>query len=174
MMATGIAARKTATIAIEVGRIMASLVPTDPNSQINPALGAALIESSLPIFFAAVQYQDQKQRDWVVKKCREIHRLTGWATASRVLLGCQRAWERAAELGRGPDYERPPLEEEEEIYWTYYDRIERDREQRSMAMGGEGNAKFVWNLNGKRAVDATGILGEASEIVRGMMSGLRV
>lgn len=57
MMAAGIAARQTAQYANEVGRIAAGIVP-DINSdtiQVNPGVGSALMEASLPLFFAAVQ-----------------------------------------------------------------------------------------------------------------------
>ncbi|CAZ82089.1 unnamed protein product [Tuber melanosporum] len=168
MVAAGVAAQKTAKLAIDIARITAGLVPTDPTGQINPALGASLIESSMPIFFAAVQYQDQAQREWVVMKLREIARLTGWATASRVLLGCQRAWEKAAEMGRGPAYTRPPFEEEGELFYeAFNEKMAADTGINSMQdeEGSEeaGSKRFLWRTAGRRTAGAVGILGEEGE-----------
>ncbi|KAL7270910.1 hypothetical protein RUND412_006366 [Rhizina undulata] len=158
MMAASVAARKTAMLAVDIARMTAGLVPTDPTAQINPALGSSLVESSVPMFFAAVQYQDPAQQDWVVKKLREITRLTGWSTASRILLGCQRAWETAATMGKGPKYERPPFEEEGEFY-----REPHDMKKAKEVEGGAGGSRFVWHISGLRAADASGILGDPWE-----------
>lgn len=167
MMAAGVAAPKTGRMAVDIARITAGLVPTDPTGQINPALGASLIESSMPLFFAAVQYQEQAQREWVVMKLREISRLTGWATAMRVLLGCQRAWEKTAEMGKGPKYERPPFEEEGELFyeWMHHSVETRGGEPTDTAMAGgdEGNGRYVWRTAGRRLAGAAGILGAAGE-----------
>lgn len=162
MMAAGIAAPKTARMAIDIARITAGLVPTDPNGQINPALGAGLIESSMPLFFAAVQYQEQAQREWVVMKLREITRLTGWATASRVLLGCQRAWERAAEMGKGPRYERPPFEEEGEFFYEW-NLGPGGAAAAAVAEAGNGEGRYLWRSAGRRLAGAAGILGPLME-----------
>lgn len=165
MMATGISARKTHTCAVDIARIVAGLVPTDNSMQINPALGASLIEATMPMFFAAVQYDQPEQRDWIVKKLREINRLTGWATASRILLGCQRAWEKAAEMHQGPPYERPPLEDEAEMFYEYEDyaiALQNGAKDESREAGGE-QGRFLWKVAGRRTVDAAGILGERDE-----------
>lgn len=167
MMAAGVAAPKTARLAIDIARITAGLVPTDPNGQVNPALGASLIESTMPLFFAAVQYQDQAQRDWIVMKLREIARLTGWATASRVLLGCQRAWERTAEMGKGPKYDRPPFEEEGELFYEWMNSTVQTEGSGPMdtaeAGGGDGTGRYLWRSAGRRLAGAAGILGPVGE-----------
>lgn len=164
MMAAGVAAPKTTRMAIDIARITAGLVPTDPTGQINPALGASLIESTMPLFFAAVQYQDQAQRDWVVMKLREIARLTGWATAMRVLLGCQRAWEKAAEMGKGPKYERPPFEEEGEMFYDWiHNSVQTSTGEHmdiTLAGGMDGGGRSVWRNAGRRLAGAAGILGD--------------
>lgn len=164
MMAAGVASPKTARMAIDIARITAGLVPTDPTGQINPALGASLIESTMSLFFAAVQYQDQAQRDWVVMKLREIARLTGWATAMRVLLGCQRAWEKAAEMGKGPRYERPPFEEEGEMFyeWMHNSVQTSTGEHMDVTLAGsaDGGGRSVWRTAGRRLAGAAGILGD--------------
>jgi hypothetical protein len=165
MMATNIQKRKTHPYAINIARIVAGLVPTDTSSQINPALGASLIEATMPMFFAAVQYDQDDQRDWIVRKLREINRLTGWATASRILLGCQRAWEKAAEMRAGPAYVRPPFEEEEGMFYEYqeyYVNLQNGAVAADAEAGGE-NGRFLWRQAGRRTVDAAGILGERDE-----------
>ncbi|KAI5807895.1 hypothetical protein DFH27DRAFT_478885 [Peziza echinospora] len=149
MMAAGIAAPKTEKYAIEIARITASLVPTDPNSQINPTLGASLIEASIPLFFAGVQYQDTAQRDWLVMKLREINRLTGWASASRVLLGCLRAWEKRAEMGRGPPYKRPAPQDEAEVPLPgMEDHPETAYYKDVMSRGGKRSEDTMMMMNG--------------------------
>ncbi|KAA8905070.1 hypothetical protein FN846DRAFT_779144 [Sphaerosporella brunnea] len=162
MMATGIQARKTHTYAVDIARIVAGLVPTDSSTQINPALGASLVEATMPMFFAAVQYDQNDQREWIVKKLREINRLTGWATASRILLGCQRAWEKAADLRVGPPYTRPPPgEDEEEMfvqYQAYYGTQTQGTEVEEEEAGGE-DGRYLWKVAGRRTVHAVGILG---------------
>ncbi|KAI5820693.1 putative C6 finger domain protein [Pyronema omphalodes] len=156
MMATRIAAPKTAHYAVNIARILAGLVPTDKTAQINPALGASLIESTMPIFFAAVQYQSGEERRWVVSKLREVNRLTGWATASRILLGCQRAWEKMAEFG-GERWERDEGVDEEigmmREYQSYAEEVK----------GGNEQGGFLWKIAGRRTVDAAGVLGAREE-----------
>jgi hypothetical protein len=127
-MAMGIAAPRTAQFANMIGRIMSGLVPrippaplstsisssstpTSPKSSIgnlNPALGAALIELTIPIFFAGIQLTDNSQRQYVVQKSREISRLTGWGSARLVATGCELAWDTMYARKKGPKYERAP------------------------------------------------------------------
>ena len=106
MMAAGVAAKKTARFANEIGRIAAGLFPTDLNTPINPTLGAALTECSMALFFAGVQYQDAAQRAWTVNSLQEIGRRTGWDSITTIASGCETAWEKAAQMGRGPPYLR--------------------------------------------------------------------
>jgi hypothetical protein len=56
MMAAGIAARQTASFANELGRIAAGIAPDcGLTTQVNPTVGAALIESSTCLFVSGVQ-----------------------------------------------------------------------------------------------------------------------
>jgi hypothetical protein len=56
MMAAGIAARQTASFANELGRIAAGIFPEcSSTTQVNPNVGAALIESSTCLFISGVQ-----------------------------------------------------------------------------------------------------------------------
>jgi len=55
-MAAGIAARQTASFANELGRIAAGIAPdSSMTTQVNPTVGAALIESSTCLFVSGVQ-----------------------------------------------------------------------------------------------------------------------
>lgn len=105
-MAACIAAQETSTYANEIGRIAAGIVPGPPDQALNPALGAALTESCMPCFFAAVQYQDPHQRHATVMRIFSIAKRTGWGTAELIASGCETAWVKAAAAGRGPPYER--------------------------------------------------------------------
>ena len=56
MVAAGIAARQTASFANEVGRIAAGILPDcSMTAQVNPGVGAALIESATCLFVSGVQ-----------------------------------------------------------------------------------------------------------------------
>ena len=106
MMAAGVAAKQTAKYANEIGRICAGLIPTNHSGQVSPALGGAIAECVMPLFFAGVQYQDAGQRVYTVSKLREVTRMTGWQSAAAVAAGCESAWVRQGQLGRGPPYVR--------------------------------------------------------------------
>lgn len=104
--AAGVAAHETAFFANEIGRIAAGIVPGPPDQPLNPSLGATLCESCLPSFFAAVQYQDPRQRRETVTRIYSIARRTGWGSAELIANGCETSWVKAAAMGRGPPYQR--------------------------------------------------------------------
>ena len=106
MAAAGIAAPRTAEWATLIGRICAGLQPVSTSNPLNPSLGAALIESTIGLFFAAVQYRDGAQRGWTITKLRDIARLTGWQSSAAIAAGCETSWVRTYEAGRGPQYTR--------------------------------------------------------------------
>ena len=106
MMAAGIAAPKTRHWAQLIGRICAGLQPPPSNQPLNPSLGAALMESSLGLFFAGVQYQDHAQRSYIVHILRRIAVLTGWSSSALIAAGCEVTWIKTHEAGRGPPYQR--------------------------------------------------------------------
>lgn len=54
------------------------------------------------------QFRDLAQRHWTIRRLREVTRLTGWQTARQIADGCETAWSKAAEAGRGPPYHSPP------------------------------------------------------------------
>lgn len=126
MVAAGMAAQQTAPFAIQIGRIVAGIGGEDMGtmSSINTLLGCVSIESSFPLFVAAVQYQDTAQRHWTVRRMHNVARLTGWQSARQIANGCESGWVKAANLGRGPPYESPPdLEEAPPSIWNQPRRI---------------------------------------------------
>ena len=105
-VAAVVAAETTKPYATLIGRISAGMqVPASDALPLSPFLGAALIETTMALFFAGVQYQDNSQRMWLIKRLLDIDRRTGWASAASIARSCETAWERAAEAGRGPPYE---------------------------------------------------------------------
>jgi len=54
------------------------------------------------------QYRELEQRHWLVRRLHNISRLTGWQSARQIADGCESAWIKASQLGRGPPYESPP------------------------------------------------------------------
>lgn len=53
-----------------------------------------------------MQFQDAAQRTWLIRRLNDMARLTGWETALACVIGCETSWVKAAEMGRGPPYER--------------------------------------------------------------------
>lgn len=105
-VAAGMAAAETAHYANNIGRIAAGISPGPPDVPISPTLSSALVESCMPSFFAAIQYQQADQRRETVVRIFNIARRTGWATADLIASGCETAWVKAAETGRGQPYQR--------------------------------------------------------------------
>ncbi|KEY71459.1 hypothetical protein S7711_03526 [Stachybotrys chartarum IBT 7711] len=107
MQAAGLSAHHTAEYAIRLGRIAAGLAGDCTKvGEISTLVGAAFIESAFCLFVAAVQFQDEAQRRWVVQRMHDISRLTGWQSAKQIADGCESGWIKAAQLGRGPEYVR--------------------------------------------------------------------
>jgi hypothetical protein len=82
------------------------MMPHTLAQPLNPSLGATLCEVTLALFFAGVQYREPQQRSWLVKRVRELEALTGWASVGMIAQGCETAWEKAWQAGRGPPYTR--------------------------------------------------------------------
>ncbi|KAF7886892.1 uncharacterized protein EAF02_003539 [Botrytis sinoallii] len=107
MVAAGMAARKTAFFANELGRIAAGIAPDlSMTPQVNPGVGAALMESTICLFLAGVQFQNPDQRTWLICRLNDVARLTGWETSLAIASGCETSWVKAGEMGRGPPYTR--------------------------------------------------------------------
>ncbi|KAF7595876.1 hypothetical protein BBP40_004369 [Aspergillus hancockii] len=111
MVAAGVAAPTTAEFSQIIGKIATGIYyPQQFNLEagsLSPTLGSCLIEITIPIFFAAVQYTDTAQREWVVTVLRDVSRLTGWKSSEAIANGCETAWRAAANQGRGPPYHPP-------------------------------------------------------------------
>ncbi|KAK7927949.1 hypothetical protein PG985_004947 [Apiospora marii] len=108
MMAAGMSAHQTMGYATEIGRIVAGLdEDTENKPAVSTLVGAAFIETSFPLFVAAVQLQDQDQRHWIVRRMHEVARLTGWQSARQIATGSESAWTKTAQLGQGPPYSPP-------------------------------------------------------------------
>ena len=105
-IAAGVSAAQTARYAMAIGRISAGIPPPPHDHPLDPEHAAALYESSLPLFFAGVQYIDPAQREWTVTRLFDIERFCGNATAGVMAHGCQSAWYKMFLAGRGPPYER--------------------------------------------------------------------
>ncbi|KAF1948481.1 hypothetical protein CC80DRAFT_300256 [Byssothecium circinans] len=104
-MAAGVCAQATQPYAMLIGRISAGMqMPATDDMPLSPFLGAALIETTMALFFAGVQYREPGQRAWLVKRLLDIDRRTGWASAAVIARSCETSWEKAAEMGKGPPY----------------------------------------------------------------------
>lgn len=155
MTAAGIAAQATAPHANTIGRICAGIQPVSNTAPLNPHHGAALMDICMALFHAGVQYQDAAQRGWTITKLRDVSRLTGWQTSALIASGCERAWMRAAEIGRGPPYERTMSS------FAKDDRVAgRSRDPRFLATAPRNNndRRFVRQNAGTRVYWAMGIL----------------
>lgn len=106
MIAAGVAAPRTAGWANTIGRICAGIQPISNSVPVTPGVGAAMMDSCMGLFHAGVQYRDAAQRGWTITKLRDVARLTGWQTSALIASGCEKSWIKAAEMGRGPPYQR--------------------------------------------------------------------
>lgn len=154
-MAVGIAAHQTSQLAHEIGRIAAGILVPPAPAPLDPHIGASMCETSMPLFLAAVQLGHPAQRDWVVSRLFDTERRCGWATAGLIANGCQEAWIRAAEAGKGPPWERRfnTREQEERV-------LAREEELEIQRTGKVGEAsRMVISSDQARLVGASGIWG---------------
>ncbi|KAI9839296.1 MAG: hypothetical protein M1819_003291 [Sarea resinae] len=154
-IAAGIAAPRTAALANDIGRIAAGIRPTPPSQPLSPSLGAALQESSLPLFFAGVQYQDPSQRRWLISRLLDISRRTGWQSSTAIANGCESAWTAMAKAGRGPPWERSVLDPKSED-----ERLAgRNPHETGVPPKDNSDRRFVTVHTGARVHWAIGLLG---------------
>ncbi|KAI0161666.1 hypothetical protein GGR52DRAFT_133325 [Hypoxylon sp. FL1284] len=107
MVAAGLSAATTAAHGREVGRIAAGLEENIGRLEsVSTLMAAALIESCFPLFVAGIQFREDSQRQWLFRRLHDIARLTGWQSARQIAAGCESAWTKAAQMGRGPAYTR--------------------------------------------------------------------
>jgi hypothetical protein len=162
MMAAGIAAAKTAGYANRIGRTCAGIYPQERGlTSMNPTLGAALIESTMGLFFAGVQYMNPAQRGWTITKLRDIARLTGWQSSAAIAAGCEIAWEQAGIAGRGPPYTRTmdPMAKDERV-------AGRKPENSTIAPSDHNDRRFIVGNPGTRVHWALGILSVEEDVRR--------
>lgn len=109
MVAASVAAPATAAYAQTIGRIAAGVY--DPQllnigpDRLRPTQCSYLVEMTVPIFFAAVQYTDPGQRQWTIVNLRNVSRLTGWKSSDAIASGCERSWVVAGKQETGPPYQ---------------------------------------------------------------------
>ncbi|KAK8431264.1 hypothetical protein IWX49DRAFT_607894 [Phyllosticta citricarpa] len=182
IMAAAVAASTTAGPANDIGRIAAGVMPPPlPSSappseraklaELNPSIGAALIEVIMPLFFAGIQYTEHAQREWLVTHVADIENRTGWASAGLVANGCQKVWERAGRAGRGPVwvYRREGASKDERRSGRKSDNaVGSPRED---GAGGAADAdatdrRFVWTNPATRVHWAMGILSAEEDVIR--------
>ena len=87
MMAAGVTAKQTAEMANEIGQAVAGLIPDSWTMKMSPSQGAALMDATLALFFAGVQYQDAAQRAWTVMTLQEVSRRLGTELCRDYCLG---------------------------------------------------------------------------------------
>ena len=110
----------------------------------------------MSLFHAGVQYREQGQRGWTITKLRDIARLTGWQTSALIASGCETAWLKAAEAGKGPPYTRTMNTNAKD------DRVAgRGRDPKSFEQPPKDNndRRFITVNAGTRVYWAIGILG---------------
>ena len=109
MVAAGVTQHLTREHAHKVGKICAGLYGTQQYGQtgaLDPSFAGALMESTIFLLFAGIQYTDAAQRGWTISKLKDVERRCGWRTSGAIAAACETAWERMAQAGRGPAYER--------------------------------------------------------------------
>lgn len=81
-------------------KILRALPPTVPgsfghigNENMHPGQAIRLlVDSCVPIFFAAIQVREYVQQDWIFNWLIECHKYTGWKTIDKILAGIKKAW----------------------------------------------------------------------------------
>ncbi|CAE7174645.1 hypothetical protein PTNB73_02697 [Pyrenophora teres f. teres] len=170
-MAAGVCASAATPYGMLIGRIAVGMqIPVTPD--LSPFLGAVLTESSMPLFFAGITFQDAKQREWLITRFLEIDKRTGWASAGIIARGCETAWEKTAEMGRGPPYIRRtnPITKDEDGRYTDQQEdstIRRERNRVQERQTREQETRFVVK-SGVTGTWAVNLLGTEEDLRMGM------
>ncbi|KAK6433713.1 hypothetical protein LTR95_010107 [Oleoguttula sp. CCFEE 5521] len=163
--AAAIAAPETAFFANEIGAITAGMNTSPANQPLNPTLGAALSESCMPSFFAAVQYMRPDQRHDTAMRIYGIALRTGWGSAELIANGCETAWVKAAEAipPRGPPYTRVlrPQSSDDPRLNGSWERVDPNSEPEA---GDEGDRRFLKSKPNARLNWAVGVLGTEEDV----------
>lgn len=99
---------ETRQYSYDIARIAAGMVLPSYNQTMNPIQGAAFCEICLPLYFAAVQFQNAMQREWLISRLEETEKRYGYAMAATISQGCQAAWQKAYKSGKGHPYMMRP------------------------------------------------------------------
>ncbi|KAK0391065.1 hypothetical protein NLU13_0567 [Sarocladium strictum] len=109
MPAAHMAEQNTREYAVLIGRMAAGLSIQGsnwPGQRIDVNLAAAYVECSFCLFVAAVQYKDNAQRHWSVRRVLDIVQLVGWKSGTQIANALEAGWTKVAQMGRGPPYTR--------------------------------------------------------------------
>ncbi|OAL39324.1 hypothetical protein AYO20_01194 [Fonsecaea nubica] len=137
VVAAGVTAHLTREYTQMVGQICAGLYSRQLYGQsgaLDPSFAGYLMESTFFLLFAAIQYTDAVQRGWTISKLKDVERRCGWRTSGAIAGACETAWERMAQAGRGPPYERTLAAHDEDI------RMSKTSAKSSPASGGPSDA----------------------------------
>jgi hypothetical protein len=165
-VAAAVAAKLTHEHAQEIGRIAAGLYATagDGSRPVNPTLGAALCESCMPYFFAAIQYVDAGQRAETAQQIFSISRRTGWGSGELIANGCETAWVKAAEAGRGPPYTRilrPEFSDDPRLNGSW-ERLNPDEEPPED--GDDADRRLIRKKPNARLFWGVGVMGREGDV----------
>ncbi|EXJ81059.1 hypothetical protein A1O3_07347 [Capronia epimyces CBS 606.96] len=109
MISAGVTAHLTREYAQNVGKICAALYSIQQYGQsgaLEPSFGGALMESTLTLLFAGIQYVDASQRGWTISKLQDVATRCGWRTSDAIAAACETAWEKMGQAGKAPPYDR--------------------------------------------------------------------
>ncbi|KAL2753439.1 hypothetical protein ACRALDRAFT_2111761 [Sodiomyces alcalophilus JCM 7366] len=144
MIAQGIQARHTDQYAREIGRI-----------------AAGLCDDLTGVTEISTLAQEVAQRHWLISRLHNIARLTGWQSARQIAEGCEAAWRKAAELGKGPPYTKDPslVREIPKSVWDFPRKMASQTEQLREETKGE-----MVLLRSHRASYAIGLISVEQEL----------
>ncbi|KAK2774785.1 hypothetical protein FQN53_003508 [Emmonsiellopsis sp. PD_33] len=136
MVAAAVGAFRTGLLANSIGRIVAGIYYPQrfdsTTANLVPTVSGVLTDIMICLFFSAVQYTDAAQRGWTIAKLRNIARMTGSGSSTAVASGCETAWTKAYEAGKGPPYQR-----------TMNSREHEDRGQGIVSEPGDKDRMFI-------------------------------
>lgn len=108
----------------------------------------------------ALQYQVEDQRHWLIQRMSDVAQYTGWQSAKQIATGCEAAWKKAAQMGRGPPYESKGrlVEEHAQSVWRTARRLDE-------VFAKEGDKTIVL-ARADRAQFALGLLAAEEDMAR--------
>lgn len=102
-----------------------------------------------------------------MRRLHDIARLTGWQSARQISDGCESAWLKAAQLGKGPPYQRAPDVEAllPQSVWQNPRRIDRHIQELSSEQARRHEERFVLTKS-EQAHYALGLLSVEHDLER--------